>query len=99
MALHAILLGILIAIYGLPTARIVLGARYSFMSIPLDIILGVVFFIYGFYLLLRISLYSVLIALDKPNPIRTTWVLLKRNVLRIIGLYFLLLLLSWASRF
>lgn len=92
MALYAILLGILIGSYGLVAAGIVIGAHYSFMSIPLDIILGVIFFIYGLYLLLRISLYSVLIALDKPNPIRASWVLLKGNVLCVIGLYVLLTL-------
>jgi hypothetical protein len=92
MALYVILLGILGSAYVLVAVGIGVGMHYLFLSIPLDVILGVVFFIYGFYLLLRVSLYSVLIALDKPNPIRTSWALLKGNVLRVIGLYFLLTL-------
>ena len=92
MVLYALLLGILGGAYVLVSIGIGVGAHYLFASIPVDVILGAVFFIYGLYLLFRVSLYGVLIALDKPKPIRTSWSLLKGNVLRLVGLYFLLIL-------
>jgi len=92
MILYALLLSLLGGTYTLIAIGVVVGAHYLFLSVAADIILGTIFFIYGFYLLFRVSLYSVLIALDKPNPLRTSWKLLKGNVLRLAGLYFLLIL-------
>lgn len=92
MILYALVLGILGGAYVLFAAGIIIGAHYLLMSVAVDVLLGTVFFIYGLYLLFRISLYGVLIAIDKPNPIRTSWALLKGNVLRLLGLYLLLIL-------
>lgn len=45
--------------------------------------------LFGIYLLLRISLYPLLIAVDQRKPIRTSWRLMKGNILRFIGLFLL----------
>ncbi len=90
MILYMLLISVLGGLYVSLAAGIVIGAHYLFASIPVDIILGTAFFVYGSYIAIRISLYNVLIALDKPHPLRTSWALLKGNILRLLGLSVLL---------
>ncbi len=71
---------------------IVLGAHVFFTNIALDIVLGTLFALYAFYVVIRISLYQLLIAIDITHPIRTSWHLLKGNLLRFLGLFLLITL-------
>lgn len=86
MFLVILFLGVCGAIGG----GVIAAVHYFFTSLALDIVLGALLALCVCYILLRISLYQVLIAIDKTHPIRTSWHLLKGNILRLIGLFFLL---------
>ncbi|HUX78325.1 MAG TPA: hypothetical protein VMW10_01050, partial [Alphaproteobacteria bacterium] len=88
--LYSILIGILAVIYVSVTGGIAAGAYFLTESIALTAILGVLFGIYGFYLLIRIGLTYLLISIDQENPLRVGWRLLKGNVLRLLGLLLLI---------
>ncbi len=90
--LYSLLIGLLVGIYGLITAGITIGAYYLVESTPLTAILGILFALYGFYLLVRIGLTYLLIAIDQNNPIRVSWRLLKGSVLRLAGLILLIII-------
>ncbi len=90
MILYSILIGILASIYVFITVGIGLGAHFLVGSIFLTSILGVLFVIYGIYLVIRISLTYLLIAIDQEKPIRVSWRLLKGNVLRVFWLFLLI---------
>lgn len=90
MALYYLLIIILTGIYGLIAAGIVIGAQILLDIIPLTVILGLLFLLGGIYLIVRIALTFLLIAIDREKPLRTSWLLLKRNILRLCGLMLLL---------
>lgn len=89
MFLYAILITLLAGIYIAITAGIVIGAHAAAQSVALDVILGIICGVFGFYLMFRVILYPVIISLDQSEPIRTSWRLLRGNVLRFIGLILL----------
>lgn len=86
MILYTLLFSLFAVLCVLTTIGIVAGADYLFSNTILDVILGILIGLYGMYLLIRIGLLLLLIAIDKPNPLRTSWHLLKGNMLRFIGL-------------
>ena len=90
MLAYMILIIILFSVYTLIGVGIVAGAHYLFENIVLDIGLGALFILYSFYAFLRIFLYSLLIAIDKTHPLRTSWHLVKGNILRLVGLFLLI---------
>ena len=89
MFLYALLITLLSGAYIGIVAGIIIGVHAAVQNVGLDVILGVIFGIFGFYLMLRIILYPVIISLDQSEPIRTSWRLMKGNILRFIGLIFL----------
>lgn len=90
--LYFLLLGLLGSAY----AGIVYAigeATYSFLQEQnIVLILYVILSLYGIYLFARLSLCFLLISIDKKEPLRTSWHLLKGHVLRFIGLLVLLTL-------
>jgi hypothetical protein len=92
LVLYSCLIAILMGLYGGIAAGLVWGFHYAFANLILDIALGTLFGIYGLYLMFRLALYPLLISIDKLNPLRTSWHLLKGNVVRILSLYLLLTL-------
>jgi len=86
MFLYAILIGFLAILYFSIAGGITLGAHVLFESMTLNAILGIFFGIYGLYLLFRIGLTFLLVAVDQSKPIRTSWCLLRGNVWRLIWL-------------
>lgn len=92
MVLYGLLIGILVSVYTLISGGIILGAHLLFSSVGVDIILGILLTIYGFYLLFRMVLYPVAISIDQSEALRTSWHLMKGNVLRLIGLFLLVIL-------
>lgn len=89
MFLYAILVGILAGLYIAIAAGMIIGAHALTANVGLDVLLGIIFFLVGIYLVLRIVLYSVVISLDQSEPLRTSWRLMKGNLLRYIGLLLL----------
>jgi hypothetical protein len=96
LVLYSLLVGILMVLYGGITGGLVWSLHYAYANLGLDIALGTLFGIFGFYLLFRVALYTLLISIDKVKPLRTSWHLLKGNVLRIISLYLLLVITAVA---
>ncbi|MBY0501465.1 MAG: hypothetical protein K2P93_05630 [Alphaproteobacteria bacterium] len=92
MILYSFLIGILGGVYALLSAGIILLAEYLFASIAVNIVLGTLLALYGFYLMFRITLTFLLIAIDRSEPIRVSWRLLRGNVLRVVGLVLLIML-------
>jgi len=92
MILYSILIPVLAGIYMLISAGIIFVMQYAFDSIVVNITFGVLLTFFGMYALMRIGLVHLLIAIDRSHPIRTSWNLLKRNVLRFFGLLFLVTL-------
>lgn len=91
LALYSLLVGALAGIYVLISAGIILVAQHLFESLVLNIILGILLAFFGLYALIRISLVQLLVAIDRSHPLRTSWTLLKRNVLRLLGLSLLII--------
>jgi hypothetical protein len=87
--LYMILLQILMGAYAAIAAGAVYGIHLLLENIGVDVILGLILGLYGIYILLRVSLYPLLISIDKVHPLRTSWALLKGNVLRLVGLFLL----------
>ena len=92
MVLYSILIGILAIIYAGVSAGIIYGAHTLFENTGVNVILGILLSFYGFYLLFRILLYPVLISIDQSEPVKTSWNLMKGNILRFIGLALLVAL-------
>lgn len=88
--LYMFLIIILASVYAIIGTCVVLGAQYFFANIFLDIAIGALFGLYGLYVLLRIFLYGLLIAIDKTHPLKTSWHLVKGNIWRLIGLTLLI---------
>lgn len=87
MILYYILVSILAGIYVAISAGIIFGTHSLFENMGVNIILGILLSFYGLYLLLRITLYPVLISVDQSAPLSTSWNLLRGNIIRLIGLF------------
>jgi hypothetical protein len=92
MVLYSILISILGGIYVAIVAGVIIGAHALFESIGVDVLLGILFGLYGLYLMFRIVLYPVAISIDQSEALKTSWRLMKGNVLRLIGLFLLVTL-------
>jgi len=92
MILYSILVPILGAVYLLTSFGIVFISQHLFSSIALNVILGVLLGLFGCYVLIRIGLFHLLISIDGNQPLKTSWNLLKGNVLRFFGLIFLIMM-------
>mgnify|MGYP001205393954 CR=1 FL=1 len=90
MILYSLLMILLLGVYLIVSVGIFGGAAYLFQNTALNIILGVVIGLYGFYLIFRLGLLFLLIAIDKQSVLKSSWHLMKGNVLRFIGLMLLL---------
>lgn len=92
LILFWLLVGLLISIYGSIAVGIVIGLHALFENIALDVIVGGLLGLYGLFLYLRISLYQVAISVDKSEPLKTSWALMKGNIWRLLGLIILVML-------
>lgn len=92
MALYTILITILAGTYLGISAGIIIGAHALFDNIGINVILGILLFIYLFYLMFRLTLYPVVISMDHAEPLKTSWRLMKGNILRLLGLVLLVTL-------
>ncbi len=90
MILYYILIALLAGIYIAVSIGIVVGAQAFIGSVALTVILGILLGLFGIYLMLRLALTFVLISIDRNNPLKTSWNLLKGNVLRLFGLVLLI---------
>lgn len=90
--LYSLLIGIIGGIYIAISAGVIIGAHALIANTGVNVILGILFFLFAFYLMFRVVLYPVLISIDQSEPIRTSWGLMKGNVLRFIGLSLLIML-------
>lgn len=89
---YYVLIILLLAIYAGVAVGIVLGANALAESTALNVTLAILFFIGLIYVAFRLGLIFFLIATDQTKPIRVSWALLKGNVLRFVGLTFLIML-------
>jgi len=90
MFLYHLLFIVLFAAYGAIAAGITVGAYFLTESVFLTALLGTLFFIGLFYLMGRLILVFLNVATDKSEPLRTSWHVMKGNVLRLFGLFILI---------
>lgn len=94
MILYGLLIGVLAGLYALITGGVIVGIFSLFeggaLAVTLAVILGIFSGLLGLYLLFRLTLLFFFVAVDRDEPLQTSWNLLKGNVLRIIGLTFLI---------
>ena len=88
LLVYYLLISVLTVIYALIAVGIVMGAESLFNSVVLNVILGTLFALFGIYLMIRIGLTFLLIAIDQKKPLRRSWHLLKSNILRFFWLVF-----------
>ncbi len=86
LILYSLLLGLIAIGFILLGVGIVFAAHMMAHSVFLNVLLGTVVGLFGFYALIRLTLLFPLIAIERENPLKTSWNLLKGNVLRLIGL-------------
>lgn len=90
MFLYYILVILLFAAYTSIAVGITMGLHFGIESTTLTAIVGTFLALYGIYLFIRLSLTFLLVAIDHEVPLRTSWRLLKKNVLRLVGLMLLI---------
>lgn len=90
LVLFSLLVALFAVIYVSIAAGIIIGAAALIENMAVNIILGLGFVLFGIYAFTRIGLAFFLVALDQTKPIRLSWALLKGNVLRMIGLFFII---------
>ena len=95
MILYSLFISIMAGLYVLTVTGITIGIHYSVESLILTATVATLLAVFGFYLILRISLSFLFISIDQENPINKSWKLLKGNVSRLLGL----ILLIWISIF
>ena len=88
--LYSLLIAILAGIYFLIAGGVTIGTQFLIESKDLMGIIGALFVIYAIYLFTRIGLIGLLISIDQRAPLKTSWYLLKGNVLRLFVLLFLI---------
>lgn len=90
--LYTFFVGILVVIYVGISVGIIMGSHALVGNIGVNVILGILLALYGFYLMFRIILFPVSISIDQSEPIKTSWRLMKGNILRFLGLSILIAL-------
>lgn len=93
--IYTILFQILVGVYLTVSIGLVAGSNSLLDNNGLSTILAFFLFLLGFYLMYRLSLFSIPISIDQSRPFKTSWRLLKGNLLRLMGLSFLVGLKIW----
>lgn len=84
--IYMVLFQVLAGVYLTVSIGFVAGANSLLANDLLSTVLCVFLFFLGFYLMYRLSLFSILVSIDQGQPFKTSWRLMKGNVLRLIGL-------------
>lgn len=92
MFLYYLLVIILYAAYALVVGGITVGSYFLLENLFLTGLLGVLSVVGLIYLMARLTLTFLYVAVDHKDALRTSWRLMRGNVLRLIGLFFLILL-------
>jgi hypothetical protein len=90
MVLYYFLIIILYALYALVAGGITVGSYFLIESIFLTGILGTLFVLGMIYLMTRVTLVFLYVAIDQKEALRTSWHIMKGNVLRFLGLFVLI---------
>lgn len=90
MFLYYLLVIVLYAVYALALGGITVGSYFLVENLFLTGLLGVLSVVGLVYLMARITLTFLYVAVDQKQPLRTSWHLMKGNVLRVLGLFFLI---------
>ncbi|MBY0273164.1 MAG: hypothetical protein K2X02_07185 [Alphaproteobacteria bacterium] len=90
MFLYYLLIIILFAVYGGIAAGITMGSYFLVENIFLAGVLGVLSAVGLIYLATRLTLTFLYVAVDQKEPLRTSWRLMKGNVLRVLGIFLLM---------
>lgn len=92
MVLYTIFVSILAGIYLVISIGIIWGAHSLVANMAVNVIVGILLALYGVYLMFRIVLFPVAIAIDRKEPLKVSWHLMKGNILRFMGLSILVAL-------
>lgn len=90
MFLYHLLVIVLFAVYGAIAAGVTIGSYFLAENAFLTALVGIVFGLGFFYLVGRLILVFLNVAIDKKEALRTSWHLMKGNVLHLIGLFILI---------
>lgn len=90
MALYFILYYLFFGLYSAASTRVVLGVDTLFDNIALTVLLSIILQLLAWYMMIRIVLYPIAISIDQTKPIGTSWRRMKGNILRFLGLIFLI---------
>lgn len=90
LILYSLLIGLIVVGFVLLGAGIIVATQLLVHNVFLDVTIGILIGLYGFYALIRLSLIFPLISIDREKPLKTSWRMLKGNVLRLIGLMILI---------
>lgn len=90
MFLYYFLIIILSAVYGAVAVGIIIGSYLFTENVFLVTGIGILFGLGFFYLVGRLVLVFLNVATDKKEALRTSWRVMKGNVLRLIGLFILI---------
>jgi hypothetical protein len=90
MFLYHLLVIVLFAVYGAVAAGITVGSYFLIENAFLTALIGTLFGLGVFYLIGRLALVFLNVAIDKKEALRTSWHVMKGNVLRLIGLFILI---------
>jgi hypothetical protein len=90
MVLYYFLIIILYALYALVAGGITVGSYFLNENFFLAGILGALFVLAGIYLMTRLSLVFLYVAIDQKEALRASWHVMKGNVLRLLGLFVLI---------
>ncbi|MCI5058590.1 MAG: hypothetical protein MRY83_20935 [Flavobacteriales bacterium] len=90
MFLYHLLIIALSAVYGAIAAGITIGSYFLAENAFITTFIGILFGLGFFYLVGRLILVFLNVAIDKKEALRTSWRVMKGNVLRLIGLFILI---------
>lgn len=90
MFLYHLLVIVLFALYGAIAAGVTIGSYFLVENAFLTALVGVVFGLGFFYLVGRLILVFLNVAIDKKEALRSSWHVMKGNVLHLIGLFILI---------
>lgn len=84
--IYMIIFQTLIGIYITAIAGIVAGVNSFLERGEIGVLLASFLILWGIYINYRVTLFPLIIAVDQHQPFKTSWKLVKGNVLRLIGL-------------
>ena len=90
MFLYHLLIIVLFTVYGAVAAGITIGSYFLIENTFLTALIGILFGLGLFYLIGRLTLVFLNVATDKKDALRTSWHVMKGNVLRLIGQFILI---------